>query len=690
MSRLANWFLSQQRRNARFVSIQDLFFGQKAFSYIIYRLKIFNLQVLFRYIFFCFFFLAIYGSLAAKTFNIVAVLILSRAAISAFWWGGLEVMRSQIRHDYFAHDEKNLDKTLGIYLYFAGTVFVLAFSAILFLWYHFIFVGDLPQVMQWFLLVYSSKIALDILIRTYHSGAYAITRIIRTPFSIIAPDVMGLLTLAIFYPLYPEYAALISLITRSFISMALLIKFVTRMYRFYELEPVFPKLLQFIKWLEQFPIREYVLAATSFLLIQGDIILVALATYLMETSYISNELFAVLFLISPMFSATTDWAFLFYFDRKRMRSRDFSKFMAFYNEVVGRSAVIFSLIYWLIALFAVAILISKEACWYLVILLPVFIIKAKMADLQIKRFSYNGYIDVIFSSFFIILALVFAYRNPDHSLINYLLILISFVAVIKTLQKKRFKPIQDSKLYKLPVSLYNFLYRLTKHANRQLTIYYITAADNIHTHQQFYILDNLSMKFVQKNEEICIIDDTHYLFYTTNRELTRYEILEACSGLVHSVEKRTILCPKHLEYLLHNRHDIFSHFLPKTFLRTHTKQHHEKIYSEFLQIFPKGIAFSPEPQLGQEAKTMPLNDTRSMYIKTIQYLFHTRNQSYSDYDVTVCYSKGRIEYVFAVPFRAYPVATIKRWQHFIHDQNIIHATLDDAITTGIFEHEQKH
>lgn len=669
MSKVASWFERQKIRNQRFVSVQDLFFGQKKIAYLIYRVKIFNLQTVIRYLFFCFFFIANYTVLIYKLFSIIAIMVLLQWIISSFWWGALECMRSKIRHDFNAHAETTLDITLGSYLYFSFLVTLILLLIFYSLWHHYIFDSSMPDKIQFFILFYCIKISLSLLLNTFHSGAYAITRIIRTPFSILIPDLIGILVIIILYPLFPEEAALFALVIRSLISMVLIYRFVLRMYHFYELNPVFPSNKAFLRWIKKIPLKEFLLAGLSFVMIKQDMVFIILATLFMENSLISNELFIVLFLVNPMFIATTNWAFLFYFDRKRVKGNDFTQMINYYNKSIEKATIFFALIYWFIALLAVALLISLSACRYLILFLPFFIIKAKLADLQIKRFSYNSYIDIIIAGCFLLGSYTALFIANLNILPSYFLALLSLVVMIKFLQKPRFS-IKTERYYKLPINLYNFLYKLTELSDQALTIYYITTSADIHIHQEFYVLNKLSDKFVGDNEEICIIDNSHYLFFTLNKNIPSHKLIEAGVGLIKSIEKSSISNHEHLSNLILNRQEVFQKFLPRFSFKNEDIVSADNIKQRFFETFPKGTCFSPQPEFGREAVPMDLEDIRSLYTQAIQYLFYTRIKRYSLYDITVYYSHMTIECIFSIPRKQYPNSALREWQVFLHKQNI--------------------
>ncbi|MDA7742459.1 hypothetical protein N8865_02475, partial [Francisellaceae bacterium] len=604
-------------------------------------------------------------------------IILMGTAITSFWWGALETLRASVRHAFKAKDQKSIDQTLGYYLMFAiiiiSTLMLIAIGT----WYNQLYSSGIPIIMQWFTLFYIFKVLINLMLRTYHSGAYAITRIVRTPLSVIAPELIGIMTLAVMYPLYPEASALGAMIVRNIVGMILVFKFTNRMYNFYELEPVRHKFKIFFIWIKNFPVLEFLLAGTSFLLIQADIVLIMLATYLMQSSLIPNELFLILFLISPMFTASTSWAFLFYFDRKRVNDPDLSKMMAFYNTVIQKYAIFFAILYWLIALFVSVLLLSSQAYWYLIALLPFFIIKSILGNFQIKSFSERAYIDIILASLFVVLPIAYTYYSHQTLILNYLLCLVGMACATTLLKKPRFKTTEKQKFYKLPINIYKFMNKLVHQleGDKTIYVYLLTLSEQTHVHQRYMILDRISEKHIQELDEICIIDDDHFIMYSVEKNLSRHQLIQASSGLMLNIDKFTLSSKDDMkeQFMSKKIKDVLFHDVDLKASVNSTQD----IHKIFFENFPKGIFYTPEPILGPEATSMEIDDIRALTVQIRQYLFHVRKPYYSEYEVTLLYQNNRIEYIFAIKIKDYKGSTRRKWQDYIREQNILYAITSD-------------
>ncbi len=94
---LESWFLRQKNRADRFSSIQDLLFSDNAKRYIEYRLRLFNLQVIFRFLIHLFLVSFLFSG---KSRFLLLTTILAYAldgTIKSFFWGALEALREKVR-----------------------------------------------------------------------------------------------------------------------------------------------------------------------------------------------------------------------------------------------------------------------------------------------------------------------------------------------------------------------------------------------------------------------------------------------------------------------------------------------------------------------------------------------------------------------------------------------------------------
>ena len=667
MSKLNHWLKQQQNSNQRFVSLQDLFFSQKKNAYLLYRVKLFNLQYLIHYAFFCTFYVSNYRGMSSRSFSIVALLYLVQKVMINFWWGAIETMRTQVRYDKDAHKTIELELCIGNYLLLSLILAILLLLVNYWVGSLYIESTNPDFLVQHFILFFSICLPILLVVKTFHSGIYAITRVIRTPLSIITPDLLGLISLLLLYPMISLQASLYAMIVQSLAGLILQLKFVSRMYRFYDVWPKLPTARQFIRWLKTFPILEFFIAGLSFVFIHADIVLIAIFTFFMQTGMISNQLFAVLFLIHPPITASTEWAILFYFDRKHIRLNDFKKMMTFYDISIGKAASAFAFFYWFIAFMATLLIISPEATLSLIVLLPFFIVKSKLANLEVKAFSYNYYLKLLFVNawFLFVCAMLFFMGIP--LLYDYLIVLTAIVVGIKLLQKPLFKKIRRPIIYKLPITFFSFLHCLNEPSELPLTVYYLSFISSIQQHQKFYILGMIASNFLRNTEELCVISESECVFFTKNRTIHRSDIFSVCSGLIQLIEKKEFFCLEHLRHLALNRIGIFAKLLPPLPEKLLSTNEIKKL---FFNLFPKGIYFFPEPELGPEAKRMPIEDSRELYMKAFNYLFYIQDPRSTAYNIDLYHLNNQIEGIFAIPNREYSEQRIQYWHSFLLAQNL--------------------
>jgi hypothetical protein len=675
VSRVDRWFFKQQQRNDRFVSIQDLFFSEKQLNYFFYRLRILNLQVLFRYVFFCLILSVLYQQVSFKSFTIVFYASIFKTLISKFWWGALERFRARVRHAYYAHMSRDIDKLIGVYLAFSLLIACIFFFTSNIALYYFNKENYIDYSTKLYLFYLTIIVSLYFLLRTYHSGVYAITRIIRTPISVIGPDLIGILMLFLTLYTYPLYSWIIAVMTRTSISYLLTWHYSSRMYQFYKIEPEYPSKSGLKKFLGSEPgFKQMCLSGLAFMLIQSDIVLLPILLNMLQNQLITNQDFLMIYLALPMFVASGSWAFLFYFDRKRIRGTDFAKMMIFYNDTIIRLSPIMAVLFWLMAFCASTIFFSNHYVWPMISALPFFILKAKLSDGLIKRYSYQGYWDVLILYTGLIILLTLAYIIFSFTFATYVLGMLGYILAIRFIKKPLFSPSPNKGLYKIPVGYFNFLIKLGRACQKPLTVYRVHALEDINLNQTYALLDSISKEFVGPDGEVCFFDDHIFLFFTRNQSLHRNDIIKKCYGLLRHISRIDLSSQEDYIAESKNPNGFFTHLFPPEIFSMNAIPDTTAMLNLFRNKLPHGIIFHPQPELCRLAKPMSQYEVRSVYVSVMQYLYHTRNKHPSSYDFSCIYLGGRVEYIFAIPQNKHSKQQVEEWQKAVSIFNIFQAT----------------
>lgn len=677
MKSINQWFAKQKKRNERFVSIQEFFFSNRSFDYVLYRLKILNIQLFIRYLFFCLMIYFLYGNLSNKHFTLIIIVSTIKTLFSKYWWGLLETLRAKVRHGFYAHMNHEVDKEIGAYLVFAILIaLVLAMSSYALLSYYEIS-HHMDLSIHYYFLFSIVSLFLFIILRTYHSGIYALTRIIRTPASVISADMLGIIVLLIFLPEYRHYAWLLAIITRTLLSYFLTWHFSVRMYHFYKITPEWPSSKSFKRWLTHLPLFEMQLSGLSYMVIQSDFILIPIMIYLLKYGLISNQWFVFIYLIYPMVMATSAWSVLFYFDRKKIRGSDFAKVMIYYNDILSRLSPFLAILYWGLACLAMFVFFKSIYLFEMITFLPFFILKAKLSDYLIKRFSYRGYWDILWIYCMAGMLFLGIYWINLGLFMGFLEALGAMLLLIKLAKRPLFKPQPNLNMFKLPIGFYNFLLKLGHASTHSSVSVYLIMTDNlINANQTYGLLDKISRIFVGHSGEICFYDDRQFLFFTLDRVYHRKDIIKNCYGLARTI-KHVYLNDKEA-YLneVANPQGFFSVLFPNDLYHIKNKIPMDSLLANFRKNYPEGIIFHPQPELGHKAYAMPQYEVRSIYIAIIHYLYHTKTVLKSSYEFSCAYSNYRIEYIFAIPKKEVGNKRIERWLKTINVFNLLEATRD--------------
>lgn len=671
MKSTTRWLKKQHWNNQNFISIHDLFYTGSRYKYIFFRLKIFNLQLIARYAYYLILFSSAYQIVPSADFGIVAGLFIIQEFITSWWWGALETLRGQVRHRYHAHDEHGVDAVISNYLYLTAIIACVFCASLLALTAYLYWNDYISHLIAVFMVVLAVKLPVNLLLRVFHSGAYAITRIIRTPISVIAPDAIAILVINLISLDQPEYAWIIAFGIHALVNALLTYNFVRRMYRFYNITVQKPKRPQFKRFLQTFPLGEFIYASTAYALIHIDALMPLVMAYFLENNFISNEVFFFCLLISPVFNATSDWAFLFYFDRKKIRGTDYAKTMKFYNDCIVRVSVLMAVIYWSFAVYAVSLFFDEVYLYYITLLLPLFMVKSVLADSLIKRYSYKGYKDIIVILSAMMLFIGATIVNLGLNFESYCIILAFLSLAAKFTYRPRYRPYRSINYFKIPIGFYGFLLKLSAASKEKVTVYSLTAVDHINITQTYFLLDELSRKFIGFNGEVCFVDDNHFMFFTKDKELTHYDILLACSGLVSNIEQLTTHSAAEFQDAISRKDSLFGKVLPAEYFDPdYFVPDDELLKQRFFNLFPHGIYYDPMPTYGPKAKPQSLEETRSLYTHVIQYLYFTRNKRAANFTLSLTYREAQVQTLFVIPKHTASNQEREQWATLVHIYNL--------------------
>ncbi len=687
---LSKWFLRQRQRSESFSSVYDILFSEQPKRYIEFRLRLFNLRVLFRFVIhLCFIYFLI-----LKSWNIFFILTifayLLRTSSKAFFWGALESLRERVRISHRLYDNEMIASGIGAFVLLGLIIAILV--TLIFLIFHYYFIniatqfGPVPNTSIFTILAYFLIFILwiDLPLMAYHSGIYAITRIMRPNFSIIAADCLFVVMFILFYPLMHKAAFVVAILVYILVSLGLKFYYTRRMYRLYEQPFTFVKSVsKAFTIIKDYSMKTFYLAGIAELSMRTDIMLLALV--LIIGYYFQLDLFVVIFiyLISPMLRAATEWSKLFYFDRKRFEDYPLQRFVEKYDRYISRYAVLLGLLYWIIAS-ATAYLILGEATLHIsLLLLLYFILRPKIADAQVRAFSNRDYVAAIISGFILLAGLAFITFSTMAPLFRALSLALIMLFIYELILAK----IKRSDFHRnyVYLNIYEWLDRLIQRKD-EMSFCTIRLNDNINDWRRVYFIQVMIKKYFS---DACVLTETarnELVFLEPSKSIKAIpslnQIFELSGGLVMFFYYGKLPANEKLDLAelktLPGIKKIFNNY-DETLLNQLPDSKALKAY--FLSQFPDGIYFDPYKHLGSEALDLVDAEARSLSNKIRYYLNQLSNrfkpilnEDIRNFDVTVLFEFGIIETVFLI---AHPVVIdeektqrIKQWRQITHSYNL--------------------
>lgn len=687
MSLIQNWLLRHRHRQSKFVSLYDMMFDARNFPYLSFRLSLFNLQVIFHYFAHAIMFYFMSHKLSSRTFTALIFVNGLKMLIDSGWWGGLEVLRTQVRSAYHTGRKEEIGSIVGFWItlaLFVAIPFVLIAGYFGYETYQKMLYNE-PVFKPLFIGLISLSVAFHLPIEAFHSGIYGISRIMRPRFSMILPYLVGLCVLFALWSEFKIYAILLSILAEIVTSFSLTLYYTSYMYVLYNIKLKKPDHYEFRARFKELPIYHFFLGFVSNLCIMIDSVLIIAFYFLAFADMRLLFFMKIIYLISPLICASSDWARLFYFDRKQLENDQLSLFINQYDKSISRTASFLGFCFGIIATVSCYILISPAAAGYTLIMLPFFLLRSLIADRQVRAFTYNHYYDVIFSGILMIICWIGVYTLKAPLLTKGFIVAIGMIIVHGILKRYRFPSYHQRKYQNLYTNLYFWLSNLSQ-IEKPVELYKIYLDDYILPQQRIGLIRRLTEKFELSGDHICLNGDHPILFYrefdTTDPSPTPMDFAELGLGVVKKVESEYV---GHLDSAhLFNRpiypleecpllQDILQKPLNHYRDAENFPENPAEVIEVFKILFPTGIYYDPVRHLGSKAVPLPLDAVRKFTLLIWQYLFKQRGNSYSDTDLTVIYENGLIRVIFVFP-RSHITEEnsqkVRDWHRLIHAVNI--------------------
>ena len=391
---LGRWLRGQAGREQAALRLEDALLGDRYARYFSYRLRYFVARTVIAAVVHAIRVALLFGAFAQDQFLLVVLAGAIAGVVGDAWWGALERMRARIRTLQQRGTAHLAPREIAAWLRLATRLSALG-------------LGLTGLVATWAVLVSPDGLgaadlmvvaivagaSLELTVRTYHSGVYALRRIYRPLPSLVVVDVVSLGVLLGLWPVIGLWAFPAAEIASLTVVMGISLRYTSRTYRAMGF-PAFPVLLLMpVERPSARVLRGALAPALAYATVglEALVLLLVVAAAGPASGSVGASMVALLAALGPIIRAGFEWARLLYFDLVRLGLPLLADLRRRFDRGVLRLAVVVGLITWLVAsLIGVAVLGVRDPALFGV-LLPFFVARSVLAAAQMRAFAGGAY-----------------------------------------------------------------------------------------------------------------------------------------------------------------------------------------------------------------------------------------------------------------------------------------------------------
>jgi hypothetical protein len=389
MNELNAWIAKQARREQSVVRLEDALVANRFARYFFYRLRFLFARTAISTVIHAAKIVLLLGAFPRSEFLAIVIVQGSAALATDFWWGALEQMRTEVRLLQRRASRHIIPREIGRWLTLATRLaFAVGLVAVLYAIARAL-TGRLGAVDA---LVVALVIgaSLDLVARTYHSGAYALRRVYRPLPSLLALDVVSVGVLLGLWPFVGIWAFPIAELLSVVVVAAISIRYTSRTYRTLAL----PTLVNLLR-LRLAPPRARALRAAiapgvSYALVGLEALIVIAGIATARTAE-GATLVVLLAALAPVSRASFEWARLLYFDLKRLEMPLLADLRRRFDRAVVRVAVLMGLAGAAVATAVAVALLPQVTLSLVAALVLLFVVRSLLAAAQMQAFTRGAY-----------------------------------------------------------------------------------------------------------------------------------------------------------------------------------------------------------------------------------------------------------------------------------------------------------
>lgn len=391
MNDIERWLRRQAAKEKRGVLLEEGLLGDRLWKYAQHRLR--------------YFFVTYAVETAVHTFtvffllrelrwgNFLPILVAHTVGSlgSSLWWGALEALRTQVRDLHRSGRPQRIAQVIGAWLtlslLLSGAIAALAVA-----WVTWHLIGSGIGAPEAYVAVLMLRLAVDLPVRCYHSGIYALRRVYKPFVAVVGPQLLELVIIVTLWNLLDIWALVIAAAAVSMTLPAVNLRYTGKIYRFIGLTPRPERTLKAVRRSLRGTAREALQAGAANAVITLDSLVVLAVLY---GAARGSDAVVLLFLIAPSIRASAGWARLFYFDLKRLELRLFTNLRGRFERHSARVAWLLGAVFWGFAAAIAAIFVAGTPPVLYLALLVFFLARSMLARIHVQAFAEGSYRPVL-------------------------------------------------------------------------------------------------------------------------------------------------------------------------------------------------------------------------------------------------------------------------------------------------------
>jgi hypothetical protein len=676
-SPLERWLRRQAAREQRFVLLEEGLLGDRLWSYSWYRLRWFFLRYALESATHAATVLFLFRGLEWENFLVVVVVAASTALVSSSWWGALEGLRAKVRDLHRSGRPHRIPRAIGGWLTLSTLLSagVLALAAGWLVWRG---AAGSFGASDAFVAALLLRLALDLPVRCYHSGVYAIRRVYKPLTATLGPDLLGLAAIFALWPLIGVWGIVVAAFLTTVALTLANIVYIRRVYHFLGFTPVKELGLQALRGALRGTARESATGGLAYAVMALDSLVVLALLFKAETD---SESLLVLFLAMPTIRAGFDWARMLYFDLKRLELRLFTNLRRRFERHTLQLAWLLGLIFWAVAAAIAVGFYGFDAAVLAAALLGFFIVRSLLARAQIQAFAEGAYAAVLGTG--LACAGGLAAVGPLAEGEAARLVGVALVAAVCTAALSRLSHVGRARGEPGTALLTLEWLRRLGHFRGPVRVgsaRVVSAGGperldargrEERNRWRLSQLAEATARLLGAAGAAAWIGPDRVVWFEPgddSRRMTADWLQRTSGGLIAEVNVHD--CPSGEEALLvAGRNGIVGHASPHL-LTAILPVDVDEARRTFEELLPAGIVYSPDDRVPPELATLPGSELRAILVDAVAFARDLRvGRRRSRFDVTVLCSGGELRLIFIAELRSSRAAR-GRWRHLVTTLNV--------------------